>query len=181
MLVVWDIHEAKREEEERIRMAERDELTGLLDRKATMRLIQERFNHSFVGDKHALLLIDADYFKAINDTYGHQAGDKVLREMAAEIRGCFRISDIIGRIGGDEIFVLMTHVPDRSVVEKKIEALLQRIKSVHYEDSYLSASVGVSVFPDDARELDEMYALADKAMYAAKKMREHFAFAEDIG
>lgn len=180
MLVVWDVHAAKLEEEEKIRMAERDELTGLLNRKATMNLIQERFDRSFADDRHALLMIDADSFKAVNDTYGHQAGDKVLMELAREISGCFRVSDIIGRIGGDEFFVLMTHVPDRSAVEKKLEKLQNRIKSVHYEDINLSGSIGVSIFPDDARTLDDMYLLADKAMYVAKKTRDHFVFAEDI-
>ncbi len=180
MLVVWDVHAAKLEEEERIRMAERDELTGLLNRKATMQLIQERLERSFDDDNHALLMIDADYFKPVNDTYGHQAGDKVLTELAKEISSSFRSSDIIGRIGGDEFFVLMTHVPDRSTVEKKVDSLLKKIKNVHYEDSYLSASIGVSIFPDDAKTLEEMYALADKAMYAAKETRGLVIFAEDM-
>ena len=180
MLVAWDVHEEKLAEEERIRMAERDELTGLLNRKATRQLIQELLAHSHEDDKHALLMIDADSFKPVNDTYGHQAGDKVLVELAKEISGSFRISDIIGRVGGDEFFVLMTHVPDKSTVEKKMETLLSKIKGVHYEDIYLSASIGVSMFPDDARTLEDMYSMADKAMYAAKKTRGSFVFAEDI-
>lgn len=180
MLVVWDIHADKLEAEERIRMAERDELTGLLNRKATMDFIRERLDNSYEGDKHALLMIDADSFKPVNDTYGHQAGDKVLVELAKEISESFRTSDIIGRIGGDEFFVLMTHVPDRSVVENKMAALLDRIKAVHYNDIYLSASIGVSIFPDDAQTLEDMYSMADKAMYAAKKMHDNYVFAEDI-
>lgn len=180
MLVVWDIHAAKLEEEDRIRRAERDELTGLLNRKATMQFIQERLERSFKDDKHALLMIDADRFKSVNDTYGHQAGDQVLTELAKEIGGSFRSSDIVGRIGGDEFFVLMTHVPDRSTVEKKMEALKSRIKSVHHEEIYLSASIGVSIFPDDARTLEEMYSKADQAMYAAKTVRDQVVFAEDL-
>ncbi len=180
MLVVWDVHEAKLEEEERIRMAERDELTGLLNRKATMSLIQERLERSFEDDRHALLMLDADFFKPVNDTYGHQAGDKVLVDLAKEISNSFRTSDIIGRIGGDEFFVLMTHVPDRSTVEMKMEMLLEKIRKVHYEDIFLSASIGVSIFPDDAGTLEEMYAQADKAMYAAKKTRGNYVFAKDI-
>ncbi len=180
MLVTWDIHAAKLEGEERLRMAERDELTGLLNRKATMQLIQERLDSSFEDDKHALLMIDADYFKLINDTYGHQAGDKVLTELAKEISSSFRVSDIVGRIGGDEFFVLMTRVLDRNAVEKKMEMLLSKIKSVHYKDIYISASIGVSIFPSDSRTLEEMYSMADRAMYAAKKTRGRVVFAEDI-
>jgi len=180
MLVVWDVHAAKMEEEEQIRTAEHDELTGVLSRKATMRLIRERLERSFEGDRHALLMIDADSFKPVNDTYGHQAGDKVLVDLAREISASFRSSDIVGRIGGDEFFVLMTHVPDRSTVEKKIAALLDKIRRVHYEDIYLSASIGICMFPDDAGTLDEMYTMADKAMYAAKKERDSFVFMENL-
>lgn len=180
MLVVWDVHAAKLEEEERIRMAEHDGLTGLLNRQATMQFIQERFEQSYEDDKHALLMIDADYFKPVNDTYGHQAGDKVLAEMAREISGSFRTSDIIGRIGGDEFFVLMTHVSDTSAVKKKAEMLLSKIVNVHYKEKYLSASIGVSIFPDDARTLEDMYSLADRAMYAAKVQRGCVMFAKDL-
>lgn len=180
MLVVWDIQAAKLEEEERIRRAERDELTGLLNRKATMQFIHERLENSLEDDKHALLMIDADSFKPVNDRYGHQAGDKVLAELAKEINSSFRSSDIIGRIGGDEFFVLMTHVPDQNTVEKKLETLLSKIRSVHYKDVHISASIGVSIFPDDAGTLDEMYSLADQAMYAAKKRRDNYVFANEL-
>ena len=180
MLVVWDIHEAKVEEEERIRRAERDELTGLLNRKATMGLIREKLDNSFDDDKHALMMLDADYFKSVNDTYGHQAGDKVLVELAKEISGCFRSSDIVGRIGGDEFFILMTRIPDRATVEKKVRVLLDRIKGVYCKEIHLSASIGISMFPQDAGTLEEMYAKADKAMYAAKEARGRVVFAEDL-
>ena len=180
VLVVWDVHAAKLEEQERIRLAERDELTGLLNRRATMQFIQERLEGSFAGDQHALLMIDVDHFKPVNDTYGHQAGDKVLTELAQQISSSFRVSDIIGRIGGDEFFVLMTRVPDREAVEKKVNVLRDKINTVHYGDIHMSASIGVSMFPSDSRTLDEMYALADKAMYAAKKTHDHAVFAEDI-
>ena len=180
MLVVWDVHAAKLEEEERIRLAEHDELTGLLNRRATMQLIRERLDHSFQDDQHALMMIDADHFKPVNDTYGHQAGDQVLTELAKQISSSFRSTDIIGRIGGDEFFVLMTRVPDRNAVEQKAETLRSKINSVHFKDIHLSASIGVSMFPGDSRTLDEMYALADKAMYIAKKKRNHVVFAEDV-
>lgn len=180
MLVVWDVHAAKLEEAERIRTAERDELTGVLNRKATMHLIQERLQNAHDGDRHALLMIDANNFKPVNDTYGHQAGDQVLRVLAEEIDGCFRSSDIVGRIGGDEFFVLMTHVTDRSSIEQKVSHLLRKIQGVHYQDVYLSASIGVSVFPEDATTMDALYATADKAMYVAKTTRCNIAFSEDL-
>lgn len=180
VLVVWDVQDAKMEEEERIRLAERDELTNLLNRKETMRLIRERLQNSLEDEKHALLMIDADYFKSVNDTYGHQAGDTALKELAQEIGGSFRTSDIVGRIGGDEFFVLMTHVPDRSTVEMKTEKLLERIRQVHYGEIYLSASIGVSIFPDDAKTMEKMYSQADKAMYTAKQTRGNIVFAQDL-
>ncbi len=180
MLVVRDIHEAKIQEEEQMRNAERDDLTGLLTRKATMQLIRHSLENSLLYDRHALLMIDMDHFKAINDTYGHPAGDQALVDTANVIRENFRSSDIVGRIGGDEFFVLMTHVPDRATVEKKAISLVEKLNRVHYADIYLSASVGISVYPEDAGDLDMMYAKADKAMYEAKKARNAYVFAEDM-
>jgi len=168
------------QEEEQMRNAERDDLTGLLTRKATMQLIRHSLENSLLYDRHALLMIDMDHFKAINDTYGHPAGDQALVDTANVIRENFRSSDIVGRIGGDEFFVLMTHVPDRATVEKKAISLVEKLNRVHYADIYLSASVGISVYPEDAGDLDNMYSKADKAMYEAKKARNAYVFAEDM-
>ena len=168
MLVVRDIQQRKSDEAEHIRLAEHDELTGLLNRKATMQLIREQLAHSKPGDQHALFMIDADYFKDVNNTYGHQAGDQALTEFAQAITKCFRSTDIVGRIGGDEFFVLMTYTPDRAIVQIRAHQVLDSLRAVHYRDIHLSASIGVSFFPSEADTLEDLYALADKAMYTVK-------------
>lgn len=168
MLVVRDVHQRKLDEAEQIRLADHDEVTGLLNRRATMHLIRERLVHSTPNEQHALFMIDADYFKDVNNTYGHQAGDQALAHFAQTIGGCFRATDVIGRIGGDEFFVLMTQVPDKETVARKAEALLNALRRVHYADIHLSASIGVCFYPHDAATLEDMYSLSDKAMYAIK-------------
>lgn len=180
MLVVRDIQQRKLDEEEQLRLAERDDVTGLLSRKATMQLIRERLTRSTPDEQHALFMIDADYFKDVNDTYGHQAGDQVLESFAKAISNCFRETDLIGRIGGDEFFVLMTRIPNRAAVENKAATLLDSLRAVCYKDVRLSASIGVSFYPSDATTLEEMYALSDKAMYAIKDAgRNGVSFAAD--
>lgn len=168
MLVVRDIQQRKTDEADRIRLADRDEVTGLLNRKATMQLIRDRLAQSSPSEQHALIMIDADHFKDVNDTYGHQAGDKALTAFAGAINSFFRTSDLVGRIGGDEFFVLMTNIPDRDAVERKVNCLLDHLRAVHYEDIHLSASIGVCFFPSDSTTLEGMYQLSDKAMYAVK-------------
>lgn len=181
MLVIRDIQQRKADEEERVRLADRDELTGLLNRKATMQLIRDRLADSAPGEKHALFMIDADYFKDVNNTYGHQAGDQALADFAKAISATFRTTDIIGRIGGDEFFVLMTNVPDRAVVETKAKALLNALRAVHYNEIHLSASIGITFYPDEATVLEDMYALSDSAMYAVKdRGRNGICFAADM-
>lgn len=181
MLVVRDIQQRKSDEAEHIRLAEHDELTGLLNRKATMQLIREQMAHSKPGDQHALFMIDADYFKDVNNTYGHQAGDQVLAEFAQSIAKCFRSTDIIGRIGGDEFFVLMTYTPDRAIVQNRAKQVLDSLRGVHYRDIHLSASIGVSFFPSEADTLEGLYALADKAMYTVKgNGRNGICFSADL-
>jgi len=181
MLIVRDIQQRKLDEEEQLRLADRDEVTGLLNRKATMQLIRERLAQSIPGEQHALFMIDADYFKDVNNTYGHQAGDQALADFAQAISSCFRSTDVIGRIGGDEFFVLMTQVPGREVVANKAEALLSALRAVHYADVYLSANIGICFYPDNAVTLEDMYGLSDRAMYAIKDAgRNGICFVSDL-
>lgn len=181
MLIVRDIQQRKLDEEEQLRLAEHDEVTGLLNRRTTMQLIRERLSQSAPGEQHALFMIDADYFKDVNNTYGHQAGDQTLTHFAKAISDCFRVTDVIGRIGGDEFFVLMTQIPNRDSVAKKAEMLLDSLRTVQYADIQLSASIGICLYPDDAFTLDDMYSLSDKAMYAIKDSgRNGICFAGDL-
>ena len=183
MLIVRDIQQRKLDEQERIRLAEHDELTGVLSRSATMRFIREVLDGRQEAVSHALFMIDADHFKTVNDTYGHQEGDRVLAQIAEVIQSCFRDSDLVGRIGGDEFFALMKYIPGRKAAEEKAEQLRQRLNGIYAGDGQLrlSGSIGVAFFDSDAATLESLYRAADAAMYRAKQRgRNQAVFYEDL-
>lgn len=170
MLTAQNIDEQKLQEEQLIRSAKMDAMTMLLNRETTMEMIQKTLKEQ--PDKmHALFMIDADNFKALNDTYGHQVGDEFLVRFAKEIKNCFDDGDIAGRIGGDEFFALMADVPDVESVQARAEELLNNVRKVceKYSDIRLSASIGVGLYPTNGRSIGQLYAFADKAMYQAKR------------
>ena len=150
--------------------AERDEMTGLLNRAYTMKNIQRIFDQE-PNKMHALFALDVDRFKSLNDTMGHQAGDQFLIAFAKMLKGCFRDSDVVGRVGGDEFFVLMKSVPDKQVVAEKANSVLNLSRTLcgTYPVEGLSASIGISLFPTDGTSITDLYAKADEALYRAKQ------------
>ncbi len=170
--ILRDISERKENEERVRRLAHHDQLTGLPNRN----LLNDRMNHAIArvrrhGGRMAVLYIDLDRFKPVNDTLGHEAGDLVLQTVARRLLSCVRTSDTVARIGGDE-FVVVTeeiHLPqDASLVAAKIiEALAEPIP-VHDTICSIGASVGIAVFPDDGYSMDEVCKAADTAMYRVK-------------
>lgn len=170
MLSAQNIDEQKREEERLIQSAKMDKMTMLLNRETTMEMIQKTLKEQ--PDKmHALFMIDADNFKKLNDTYGHQAGDEFLVRFAKELKNCFDDGGIAGRIGGDEFFALIPDVPDVESVQASAEELLNNVRKVcsEYAELGLSASIGIGLYPTNGRSIGQLYAFADKAMYQAKR------------
>lgn len=182
MLVVRDINTQKQAEQQILNAAKYDEMTGLLNRATTMKEIRAFLKDEGKDGVHALMIIDVDDFKTINDTFGHLAGDQYLTRFAQAIQSCFRNNDIIGRIGGDEFFVLMKNVPTRSVIEEKAAILLQAMQTVgNFEGNVtISGSVGVAFFDNAGCTLDQLYEQADQALYEAKRQGKNRAvFAEN--
>lgn len=169
MLSAVDIDAEKLEEQEMLRAAETDELTGLYNRKATFKHIQTILDREH-DSIHALIMIDIDNFKLLNDTLGHRAGDEFLVAFSNKVKNLFREGDIFGRIGGDEFFVLLRCVSGVDAVKNKTQTLLHTIQSVcaDYPSIGLSASVGVSFFPRNGKNIENLYAKADSALYVAK-------------
>jgi len=170
MLTAQNIDKQKMEEVRLVQSAKMDKMTMVLNRETTMEMIQKTLLKQ--PDKmHALFMIDADNFKKLNDTYGHQAGDAFLVRFAKEIKEAFEGDGIVGRIGGDEFFALMRDVPDVEVIQTRAEELLMGIRKVcaDYSDIQLSASIGISLYPTNGRSIGQVYANADKAMYQAKR------------
>jgi diguanylate cyclase (GGDEF)-like protein len=173
---------ARKQAEERIRhLANYDELTGLPNRS----MFQQRLHHALAQAlRHtrplAVLFIDLDRFKNINDTLGHEAGDRVLREVAERLRGCLRDSDTVGRLGGDEFVVLLEGLPqlaDVAAVAQKILDAAARPFMLAAREYHIGASIGISAFPEDGKDLQTLMKNADAAMYRAKEQgRNNFQF-----
>lgn len=171
MMVIQNIDPQKQKEQQILQAAEIDVMTGLLNRAATMDQIRSFLTGPGVNGTHALLIIDVDDFKAINDTYGHLAGDEYLIRFAQAVKNGFRGTDIVGRIGGDEFFVLMKDVSSQVVVEEKANTLLRDLHTIWDTHTSLepSGSIGISFYHGDDRSLEQLYEQADRALYQAKR------------
>lgn len=149
-----------------------DTLTDLPNRDMFQdRLAQEIKKSDRSGLPLALLLIDLDRFKEVNDTLGHDYGDILLQEAARRIVDCVRGSDTVSRLGGDEFTVVLTQLAEISHVEeiaRKIIARLAEPFQLHNELTHVSASLGITLYPNDANGIDGLMKNADQAMYAAK-------------
>lgn len=163
----------KKESEELIwRHASFDTLTGLPNRRLFRdRLEQEVRKAHRSGLEAALLFIDLDRFKEVNDLLGHDAGDLLLTQAARRVTACVRDSDTVARLGGDEFTVILTELTDKAHVEhiaQKIILTLSEPFFLNDEMAYISASVGITLYATDASEPEELIRNADQAMYAAK-------------
>jgi diguanylate cyclase (GGDEF)-like protein len=151
--------------------AMRDPLTGAANRRAfSERLRYEVARHTRQQRSFAVIALDLDGFKGVNDRFGHQAGDELLREVAAAIAGAVREQDTVARVGGDEFNVLAPET-DRAGAERLADRVGAAVSSVTTGISALSASVGLAVFPDDGTEGHELVDMADADAMAEKRAR----------
>ncbi len=154
-----------------IMKAETDGLTGLWNRTTFQRMVEQHLCEA-EDRSGAFIMIDADHFKAINDTYGHISGDGVLISCAAAMRGILRDSDIIGRQGGDEFAVFCRGIKSGAMAKKKalgIAEAWRRVVPAGGCDTHVTASIGIALSPSHGTTFDELYHCADKALYIAKK------------
>ena len=179
--VSQDITERKRQEEEARFLAYHDTLTGLPNR----RLLDDRLRQAtFLAQRRdtrvAVMVVDLDHFKQVNDALGHRAGDAVLREAAHRIAGCVRKADTLARHGGDEFVVVIPDLHqdgDSQVVAEKILRALEPSFRVDGREFTIGASIGISVFPTDAGDGEGVLRNADVAMYRAKQLgRNNYRF-----
>ncbi len=150
--------------------AETDGLTGLWNRTTFQRMV-ERHLCEAEDSSGAFIMIDADHFKAINDTYGHISGDGVLKDCAAAMKGILRDSDIIGRHGGDEFAVFCRGINNGAMAKKKALGIAEAWRRVVPADgtAHVTASIGIALSPMHGTSFDELYHCADTALYMAKK------------
>ncbi len=185
IVVLTDISQRKQSEERLQFLATHDGLTGLPNRA----LLQERIELALLRAQRyqqriGVLFIDLDRFKIINDTLGHQAGDMLLQETASRLRECLRQTDTIARQGGDEFVVLVEDFTDQQylvTVARKIMHALAQPFILMQQELYISASIGISAYPEDGVDIFSLLKNADMAMYRAKddgKNTFHFYSAE---
>lgn len=178
---VFDITERKAAEQKILRLAHYDGLTGLPNRALFYdRLAQEIKKASRSGLRMALLYMDLDRFKEVNDTLGHGAGDILLVEAARRISNCVREADTVARLGGDEFTVILSELETAGGIERVAQNILNRLAEpfqLGNEVASITASIGITLYPDDATEVDDLLKAADQAMYAAKNQgRNRFGY-----
>jgi len=171
--IVDDITERKRSEEVIWKQANFDTLTGLPNRNMFHdRLEQELIKSNRANLPLALLLIDLDEFKEVNDTLGHDVGDQLLQQAGHRITSCVRESDTVARLGGDEFMIILSELHDKNKVDEIAEKIIARLTEEYHlgdEVIHASGSIGITLYPTDASDIDTLIKNADQAMYAAKQ------------
>jgi diguanylate cyclase (GGDEF)-like protein/PAS domain S-box-containing protein len=182
--VFSDISEIKESQNQLNELVNHDPLTGLPNRRLINQLFEKSINHARQENhKVAILFIDLDRFKAINDSLGHTIGDKLLLEVSKRIKQAIRHNDVVGRLGGDEFLVIMDNLlnpEDASIKAKNILSVLHTEFLIEGKELYISASIGISLFPDDGEQVDSIIKAADIAMYQVKNNgKNNFCFYSD--
>ncbi|MBP3772221.1 MAG: diguanylate cyclase [Treponema sp.] len=151
--------------------AEIDKLTGLLNKATFERRCRSMLTDNQPGMFSALIIIDLDHFKEVNDTLGHQTGDALLHDFAEVLRRLFRPTDPIGRFGGDEFVVFLNDLPGKEIAMQKAKRIVEMTPSIliGVDSIKVSASVGMSASPQHGNDYDSLFAVADKAVYAVKE------------
>ena len=173
VIVFRDVSAARAQSEQMAHLAEHDSLTGLPNRL----LFCDRVGQAISlarrhGGQVAVLFVDLDGFKQINDSMGHAAGDKLLQSVAKRLLACVRDPDTVSRYGGDEFAVLLqdVHRPeDAAATARRVLSALDEAHLIDGQQVHVTASIGVSVFPDDGLDAETLIKNADTAMYRAKK------------
>ena len=168
-----DITEKKRLQQELEHAAHYDSLTSLPNRA----LILEHLKKSIAiaarrKSKLAVLFLDLNGFKDVNDSLGHEAGDVLLKTIADRLKLGIRESDYVGRLGGDEFLVILTDIEtfaNANLVAKKLKELISQMCNIKNVSIHITTSIGISMYPDDATELNDLIHHADQRMYQIKK------------
>lgn len=180
VLVTRDVTKTKETEMAIAHLAYHDALTDLPNRRLFMQHLHEEAELAKENTtRFAVLFIDLDQFKYVNDTWGHETGDLILVEFAKRIKQALRSTDIIARLGGDEFAVILKHIDNQSGVRRLMTRIFNMLKEpveLKDRDYTLSCSIGIAFFPDDADSADEVLSKADTALYAIKERGSGYVF-----
>ena len=166
-------------------LANHDTLTGIPNRRLLMELVSKAYAGALrTNSKVAFLFMDLDNFKPINDKYGHQAGDEVLKVFRDRVLGLIRSTDIFARMGGDEFVVVMTDLKislNAGTLARKIIREVAKPIIINNANNFIGVSIGISIYPDDSRDTDVLIVMADEAMYRVKReYKNNFTFFNEM-
>ena len=169
--VILDIDSEKRRAQDLIEKADRDNLTHLYNKDAARRRIEHFLKHREATETAAMMIIDLDNFKQVNDSHGHMFGDAALMEVSRQLQKLFRSRDVVARIGGDEFMVFVTNLPNREILlarAEKVVTIFQGILEDNLQDYRISCSMGIACCPDDGTNYQDLFQQCDQALYRAK-------------
>lgn len=171
--VISDITERKQAEQKIYQLAHYDSLTGLPNRTLLQDRLAQAVREAHRGERHlALLFLDLDRFKNVNDSLGHEFGDQLLKAVAKRLRECVRESDTVSRQGGDEFLLLLHDIADGTAAARIAEKILQVVSEPYVlgvHELHITPSIGISLYPQDGDNADALIRNADAAMYHAKE------------
>jgi diguanylate cyclase (GGDEF)-like protein/PAS domain S-box-containing protein len=174
LIVQQDVTQRKESDERALRLVQHDALTGLPSRSLLEPMAAQMLaGAGRTGKRLAVLFIDLDQFKAINDTFGHAAGDEVLRQVGQRLRASFRADDLVARLGGDEFVIVLANIRDEDAAATAAGmavAELSRPYTLAEQELTCLPSIGISLYPDDGATIDALIKCADLAMYHAKRV-----------
>ncbi|ASP40526.1 GGDEF domain-containing protein [Bacterioplanes sanyensis] len=179
--VFTDMSSQRRSEQQLEQLSHYDSLTNLPNRRLLIQRLQHAIEHGHDGQQLALIAIDLDHFKHINDSLGHPAGDRLLKQFAQRLRRRLRDSDTVARQGGDDFMVMIEQVQGREYVAK-IADIIKRLLCQPFDlgigqELMIGASMGITLYPDDGNSVTQLLSNADVAMYRAKQRgRNHYQF-----
>lgn len=180
---IVNIDEKKKEIQHLKQMAATDTATGVYNKQTTANMIKDFLSGDGRHGKHAMMVIDMDNFKGINDCYGHLVGDAVLSAMGIELNHLFRADDIKGRIGGDEFMILMKDADDPDLIGSKAAKICRMFQDYELDENIridVSSSVGISQYDMDGATYEALYEAADRALYYCKnKQKGTYAFCRE--
>ncbi|KFI23000.1 EAL domain-containing protein [Nitrosococcus oceani] len=174
--------DASRAEKDIHQLAYHDVLTSLPNRTLFHKQLEGLMNRSHLrGEKFAVLFLDLDRFKLVNDTLGHEVGDLLLKAAADRIVGCLRSNDMVARLGGDEFTVILEQLESPGIaaeVATKICSVLSKVFTFSGQEMYISSSIGISLYPGDGEDVSTLIKHADTAMFRAKEQGNSYQFYE---
>lgn len=163
-----DIDKYKRNQLQILQRAQIDSLTQVLNRATFTENVNKIIQTSEPDTKHALLMLDIDNFKLVNDVFGHTEGDQTLIDIAKLLHSLSRSYDLVGRLGGDEFVVFLQNIPDTSIAAKRAKDICDKVKKDLGNNVIISASIGISVCPRDGMDFETLYKKADETLYKVK-------------